>query len=41
MPARLVIESGERLGGEVAVSGALPSLLTAEPLVLENIRRLA
>src|SRR5262245_35496828 len=49
MPARLVIEGGERLRGEVAVSAAknaaLPALcaalLTPEPVVLENVPRLA
>src|SRR5262245_40058066 len=49
MPARLGIEGGERLRGEVAVSAAknaaLPALcaalLTPEPVVLENVPRLA
>ena len=49
MPARLVIEGGVRLKGEVRVSAAknaaLPamaaSLLTAEPVVLENVPALA
>jgi UDP-N-acetylglucosamine 1-carboxyvinyltransferase len=49
MPIRLVIEGGVRLTGEVQVSAAknaaLPamaaSLLTAEPVVLENVPKLA
>jgi UDP-N-acetylglucosamine 1-carboxyvinyltransferase len=49
MPARLVIEGGVRLTGEVQVSAAknaaLPamaaSLLTSEPVVLENVPKLA
>ncbi|MBI4588125.1 MAG: UDP-N-acetylglucosamine 1-carboxyvinyltransferase [Candidatus Rokubacteria bacterium] len=49
MPVRLEIEGGSRLEGHVAVGGAknaaLPalaaSLLTAEPVVLENLPRLA
>jgi UDP-N-acetylglucosamine 1-carboxyvinyltransferase len=49
MPARLVIEGGSRLRGEVRVSAAknaaLPamaaSLLTAQPVVLENVPALA
>ena len=49
MPARLVIEGGEPLRGEVAVSAAknagLPALcaalLTSDPVVLENVPELA
>ena len=49
MPVRLVIEGGVRLKGQVQVSAAknaaLPamaaSLLTAQPIVLDNVPRLA